>query len=86
MVKDIWSFLGFCNFYRAFIKNFLDIAHPLNDLTCKNEQFIWSEVYNNAFPLPFTLEASFPQKRTMMYMIKNMLEWSLDLNVAAHCS
>ena len=48
-VKDVRSFLGFCNFYRAFIKNFSDIAHPLNDLTCKNKQFVWSEERNNAF-------------------------------------
>ena len=25
-VKDVRSFLGFCNFYRIFIKNFSDIA------------------------------------------------------------
>jgi len=48
-VKDVQSFLGFCNFYRAFIKNFSDIAHPLNDLICKNEQFIWTDKRNNAF-------------------------------------
>jgi len=48
-VKDVRSFLGFCNFYRAFIKNFSDIAHPLNDLTHKNEQFIWTDECNNAF-------------------------------------
>jgi len=48
-VKDVRSFLGFCNFYRAFIKNFSDIAWPLNDLTCKNEQFIWLKEHNDAF-------------------------------------
>ena len=32
-VKDIHSFLGFCNFYRAFIKGFLSIERPLNALT-----------------------------------------------------
>jgi len=48
-VKDVRSFLGFCNFYRAFIKNFSDIARPLNDLTRKNEQFIWSKERNDAF-------------------------------------
>jgi len=48
-VKDVQSFLGFCNFYRAFIKNFSDIARPLNDLTCKNEQFLWSKERNDAF-------------------------------------
>ena len=48
-VKDVRSFLGFCNFYRAFIKNFSDIACPLNDLTRKNEQFIWSKERDEAF-------------------------------------
>ena len=32
-VKDIRSFLGFCNFYRPFIKGFSAIARPLNELT-----------------------------------------------------
>ena len=35
-VKDIWSFLGFCNCYRTFIKGFLSIAQPLNTLTKKD--------------------------------------------------
>jgi len=48
-IKDVRSFLGFCNFYRVFIKNFSDIACPLNDLTRKNEQFIWTDERNNAF-------------------------------------
>ena len=48
-IKDIWSFLGFCNFYRAFISNFSNIAHPLNDLTCKNCQWDWSNNCNQAF-------------------------------------
>jgi hypothetical protein len=34
-VKDIHSFLGFCNFYRSSITNFSAIACPLNDLTKK---------------------------------------------------
>ena len=48
-VKDVRSFLGFCNFYRVFIKNFSDIAYPLNNLMRKNEQFIWTDKRNNAF-------------------------------------
>ena len=48
-IKDVRSFLGFCNFYRAFIKNFSDIARPLNNLTCKNEQFIWLNKCDDAF-------------------------------------
>jgi Reverse transcriptase (RNA-dependent DNA polymerase) len=35
-VKEVCSFLGFCNFYCTFIPHFLNITQPLNDLTCKN--------------------------------------------------
>jgi hypothetical protein len=38
-VKEIQSFLGFCNFYQPFIPNFSRIAQPLNDLTKKNQQW-----------------------------------------------
>jgi reverse transcriptase-like protein len=34
-MKDIYSFLGFCNFYRSFIANFSAVAYPLNNLTKK---------------------------------------------------
>jgi reverse transcriptase-like protein len=34
-MKDVRSFLGFCNFYRSFIANFSAVTHPLNDLTKK---------------------------------------------------
>jgi len=37
-VKDVRSFLGFCNFYRAFIPSFSHTAQPLNDLTKKARQ------------------------------------------------
>ena len=36
-VKDIHSFLAFCNFYRTFIKGFSSIARPLNALTMKDQ-------------------------------------------------
>ena len=38
-VKQVRSFLGFCNFYCAFMLKFSDIARPLNDLTKKNCQW-----------------------------------------------
>ena len=34
-VKDVQSFLGFANFYRRFIKGFLNIVRPLTALTNK---------------------------------------------------
>ena len=48
-VKDVRSFLGFCNFYRAFIPNFSLLACPLDDLTKKNYPWRWSEQEEKAF-------------------------------------
>ena len=48
-VKDICSFLGFCNFYHAFIKGFSSIARPLNALTKKDQTWTWTEEHQKAF-------------------------------------
>ena len=48
-VKDVRSFLGFCNFYRPFIPSFSKIAKPLNELTCKDAPFMWEDKHENAF-------------------------------------
>jgi hypothetical protein len=38
-VVGVQSFLGFCNFYRQFIKGYSKIAKPLNCLTRKEVPF-----------------------------------------------
>lgn len=48
-VKDVQAFVGFCNFYCRFIRNFLQIAGPLNFLTKKNAAFVWSTNCKKAF-------------------------------------
>ena len=48
-VKDVRSFLGFCNFYHAFIPSFSHLARPLNDLTKKNQQWSWGNAEQDAF-------------------------------------
>jgi len=35
-VKDIRKFLGLANYYRRFIKNFTQVARPMNMLTRKD--------------------------------------------------
>jgi len=39
-VKEIQSFIGLCNYYRIFIKDFAKIARPLHKLTRKNVPFL----------------------------------------------
>ena len=48
-IKDIRSFLGFCNFYRPFIKGFSEIARPLNELTRKDVPWSWGTPQQQAF-------------------------------------
>ena len=48
-VKQVWSFLGFCNFYRPFIYQFSHIARPLNELTRKETPWTWGERQQEAF-------------------------------------
>jgi hypothetical protein len=40
-VKEVCSFLGFCNFYRPFIQGFAHLARPLNELTQKDTEWTW---------------------------------------------
>jgi hypothetical protein len=47
--KHVRSFLGFCNFYRAFIRGFAKLAKPLNNLTKKDAPWIWGNDEQNAF-------------------------------------
>ncbi|KAK3106230.1 hypothetical protein FSP39_015710 [Pinctada imbricata] len=48
--KEVRSFLGFCSYYRRFIKSFASIAKPLHKLANSNK-FQWTEDCQNAFNL-----------------------------------
>ena len=43
------GFLGLAGYYRRFVKNFAQIALPLNKLTSKKVPFAWSEKQQDAF-------------------------------------
>jgi hypothetical protein len=55
-VRQVRSFLGFCNFYRRFIGNYSEIAHPLTSLTKKNEPYTWTPERQQSFE---TLKSAF---------------------------
>ena len=48
-VRGVQSFLGFCNFYRRFIKDYSRIASPLHELTHKDANFSFSPDCIKAF-------------------------------------
>ncbi|KAK7573978.1 hypothetical protein V9T40_011169 [Parthenolecanium corni] len=48
-VKEMQSFLGFCNYYRKFIKDYASIARPLYALTNKKTLFQWTEEHEKIF-------------------------------------
>lgn len=58
-VKQVQSFLGFCNFYRRFIRDYSKIARPLTQLTRKDLPFQWTPECQVAFD---TLRNLFQQK------------------------
>ena len=46
---DVRRFVAFANYYRRFIPQFAQIAHPLNRLLRKNQTFVWSDICEKAF-------------------------------------
>ena len=50
-VRGVREFMGFCNFYQRFIKDFSEIAQPLHDLTKLGQKWEWTEKEDNAFEL-----------------------------------
>lgn len=48
---DVKSFLGLCSYYRRFVKNFANIAAPLNALLGKDCEFQWSQECEVAFQM-----------------------------------
>src|SRR5258708_13018592 len=59
-VKDICSFLGFCNFYRSFIANFSAIARPLKELIKKLNEWKWGADEEASFDTLKDLCCSYP--------------------------
>jgi len=48
-VKDVRKFLGLANYYRRFIKNFAQVARPMNVLIRKDMKWQWGQEQQKAF-------------------------------------
>ena len=79
-VKDIWSFLGFANFYCHFIPNYSNIACPLIDLTKKNLPWTWISVQEVAFS---SLKALF-LSRPILHLPNPTAPFTLATNASKH--
>ena len=63
-LKELQSFLGLCNFYRKFIKNFAKIIEPLRILLRKDSVFAWNPKADDAFN---KLKASFTTSEILIF-------------------
>ena len=48
-MKDVRKFLGLANYYRKFIKNFAQVARPINVLMRKDVKWQWKQEQQKAF-------------------------------------
>jgi len=48
-LREVRAFLGFCNFYRRFIRGFSALARPLHNLTRKDTPWQWGQTEQDAF-------------------------------------
>ncbi|KAI0993252.1 hypothetical protein K3495_g14933 [Podosphaera aphanis] len=48
-IREVRGFLGFANFYRGFVKDYLSLAMPLTLLTRKDHPFKWGYEQQHAF-------------------------------------
>ena len=48
-MKGVQWFLGFCNFYRGFIREYGRMAKPLSQLTSKDVPFVWTQDCKQGF-------------------------------------
>ena len=59
-IKEVKHFLSLRGYYRKFICNYTDIAHPLNCLTRKSHPFIWTPECQSSFDMLYSHLANTP--------------------------
>ncbi|KAL0153020.1 hypothetical protein M9458_051619 [Cirrhinus mrigala] len=58
--RELRRFLGMAGYYRAFCRNFSDVALPLTDLLRLSQKFVWDAACQHAFNAIKTLLCSVP--------------------------
>ena len=84
--KEVKQFLGLVGYYRKFIPRYADIARPLNALTRKNTEFVWTDICQKSFDLlklmiseePILVYPD-PSKPYVLFMDTSKYAWSCIL-------
>ena len=79
-VRDVQSFLGFCNFYCHFIDAYSKISHPLTNLCCKMVPWHFGEQENTAF---LHMKETFTSVPVLCHWMPNML-MTLETDASDH--
>ena len=58
--KEVKQFLGLVRYYRKFIPRYADIVRPLNALTHKDVDFVWTDICQKSFELLKTMVSEEP--------------------------
>lgn len=82
-VKGVQSFLGFCNFYRRFIRDYGLVAKPLTQLTKSSVPFVFNETCQQAFQELKQRLVTAPVLRHYDYSLESMLETDASDGVIA---
>lgn len=65
-IREVLSFLGFCNFYRRFICSYSDIALPMTNSTKGGKKFQWTKNCDEAF---ITLKNAFTKAPLLCHFV-----------------
>ena len=59
-VKHVQQFLGMCNYYNQFIRNYGMLSAPLMDLLCKDRPWFWGTAQEITFAALKKALSSYP--------------------------
>jgi len=77
-VHEVRQFLGLCGYYRRYVQDYARIAAPLHELTKLGEQFLWTEVRDNAYEKLKTHLVTAP----ILAMSLDVGEYTLDVDAS----
>ena len=80
-VTQVRSFLGLASYYRKFIENFSETAHPLINLTRKRAKFHWTDQCQQAFQ---ALKECLVTAPVLTYPMREGGDFILDTDASKH--